>query len=172
MLRFMGSQRVGHDWATELNWTEVIQGVCASVWASAHPCHSCVFSNLLILHRQRVKYGELYLTFISTGKFPVVILNFLSNFNSCKYYSLCFPGRVSGKEPACQCRRCKRCRFNPWVGKIPWRRKWQPTSVFLLENPMDRGAWQATVRGVTQSQTWLKWLSTQSVFRYWTVSVF
>ena len=26
---------------------------------------------------------------------------------------------------------CRTCRFNPWVGKIPWRRKWQPTSVFL-----------------------------------------
>jgi len=22
---------------------------------------------------------------------------------------------------------CRRCRFDPWVGKIPWRRKWQPT---------------------------------------------
>ena len=30
--------------------------------------------------------------------------------------------------------------FDPWVGKIPWRRKWQPTPVFLLENSMDRGA--------------------------------
>jgi len=28
----------------------------------------------------------------------------------------------SGKEPACQCRRHKRCGFGPWVGKIPWRR--------------------------------------------------
>ena len=37
----------------------------------------------------------------------------------------------SGKEPTCQCRRWKRCRFSPWVGKIPWRRKWQPTPVFL-----------------------------------------
>ena len=37
----------------------------------------------------------------------------------------------SGKESACQCRRCKRHRFHPWVGKIPWRRKWPPTSVFL-----------------------------------------
>ena len=35
------------------------------------------------------------------------------------------------KEPACQCRRQKRRRFNPWVGKIPWRRKQQPTPVFL-----------------------------------------
>ena len=37
----------------------------------------------------------------------------------------------SGKEPACQCRRHKRYRFHPWVGKIPWRRAWQPTPVFL-----------------------------------------
>ena len=34
-------------------------------------------------------------------------------------------------SPACQWRRCKRFGFNPWVGKIPWRRKWQPTPVFL-----------------------------------------
>ena len=37
-------------------------------------------------------------------------------------------GSASGKEPTCQCRRC---RFSPWVGKIPWRRKWQPTPMFL-----------------------------------------
>ena len=30
-------------------------------------------------------------------------------------------------------RRCRRHRFDPWVGKIPWRRKWQPTPVFLPE---------------------------------------
>ena len=37
----------------------------------------------------------------------------------------------SGKESTCQCKRHKRCRFNLRVRKIPWRRKWQPTSVFL-----------------------------------------
>ena len=42
-----------------------------------------------------------------------------------------FPGGASGKEPACQCKRCKRCGFDPWVGKTPWRRAWQPTPVFL-----------------------------------------
>ena len=42
-----------------------------------------------------------------------------------------FPGGTSGKEPTCQCRRHKRGGFNPCVGKIPWRRKWQPASVFL-----------------------------------------
>ena len=36
-----------------------------------------------------------------------------------------------GKESMYQCRRCKRCGFNPWVRKIPWSRTWQPTLVFL-----------------------------------------
>ena len=34
----------------------------------------------------------------------------------------------SGKEPTCQCRRPG---FHPWVRTIPWRKKWQPTPVFL-----------------------------------------
>ena len=42
-----------------------------------------------------------------------------------------FPGGASGKESACHCRKCKRLGFNPWVGKIPWSGKWQPTLVFL-----------------------------------------
>ena len=42
-----------------------------------------------------------------------------------------FPGGASGKEPACQSRRHQRCRFYFWVVKIPWRRAWQPTPVFL-----------------------------------------
>ena len=40
-------------------------------------------------------------------------------------------GGTSGKEPACQCRRHKRCGFDCWVEKIPWRRAWKPTPVFL-----------------------------------------
>ena len=39
------------------------------------------------------------------------------------------PRRLSAKEPACQCRRRG---FDPWLGKIPWKRKWQPTPAFLL----------------------------------------
>ena len=71
-----------------------------------------------------------------------------------------FPGGASGKEPACQCRRHKRHRFNPWVRKIPWRRAWKPTLVSCLENPMDRGVWWPTVHGATKSWTRLKvtWL--------------
>ena len=44
-----------------------------------------------------------------------------------------FPGGTSGKEPACQCRRHERCRFDPWVGKVPWRGQWQPPPLFLPE---------------------------------------
>ena len=99
------------------------------------------------------------------------------------------------------CLQCGRPGFDPWLGKIPWRRKWQPTPVLLpgksqgqrnlpgcspwglkesdtterlhfhfplsctgerngnplqcscLENPMDGGAWRATVHGVAKSQT-------------------
>ena len=43
------------------------------------------------------------------------------------------PGGTSDEEPACQYRRHKKCRFNPWVRKIPWKRAWQPIPVFLLE---------------------------------------
>ena len=66
MLQSMGSQRVGHDWETELNWLK------------------------------------------------------------CEAEG--FPGGTSGKESAPQCRRHG---FDPWVRKIPWSRKWQPTPVFL-----------------------------------------
>ena len=46
-----------------------------------------------------------------------------------------FPGGSVVKESACQCRRRQ---FDPWVGKIPWRKKWQPTPVFCLENTRQR----------------------------------
>ena len=51
--------------------------------------------------------------------------------------TLDFLGGPSGKEPTCQCRRHKRCRFDPWVGKVTWRRRdtWQPTPVFLPGEP-------------------------------------
>ena len=45
------------------------------------------------------------------------------------YTFLDFPAGSAGKESACQWRRCKRCGFDPWVGKIPWRREWQPTPI-------------------------------------------
>ena len=50
------------------------------------------------------------------------------NFCMLPYIIYGLPRRLSGKESVCQCRRAG---FGSWVGKIPWRRKWQPTPVFL-----------------------------------------
>ena len=47
--------------------------------------------------------------------------------------------------------------FKPLVGKIPWRRAWQPTPIFLpSEIPWNRGVWQAMVDGVAKSWTQLR----------------
>ena len=51
--------------------------------------------------------------------------------SSSRFVCESFPHGASGKEPACQYRRQKRCGYDPWVWTIPWRRKWQPTPVFL-----------------------------------------
>ena len=45
-----------------------------------------------------------------------------------------------GKESACQSRRWKRQEFDPWVAKIPWRRKWEPTPVFLPGESLGQGS--------------------------------
>ena len=68
-----------------------------------------------------------------------------------------FPDDASGKEPNCECKR-QEMQFDPWVRKIPWRRKRLPTPVSCLENTMDRGAWRAIVHRVTKSWTQLKCL--------------
>ena len=44
-----------------------------------------------------------------------------------------FPGGSDTKESACQCRRLG---FGPWVGKMPWRRKWQPSPAFSPGEPL------------------------------------
>ena len=48
-----------------------------------------------------------------------------------KYKYMDFPGSSDGKEPTCQCKRCRRHGFYPWIGKVLWKRAWQPTPVFL-----------------------------------------
>ena len=62
------------------------------------------------------------------------------------------PRWLNGKEFAYQCRRH---RFYPWVGRYPKEENGNPFQYFFLGNPVDRGAWWATVHGVTKSQTCL-----------------
>ena len=57
---------------------------------------------------------------------------------------------MSDKEPTANAGDM-RCRFNTWIGKIPWRRAWHPLQYSHLKNPMDRGASQATVHSLKES---------------------
>ena len=52
-------------------------------------------------------------------------------FGQSHWYLKGFPCGLSHKEPACQCRRYERRGFDPWVGKITWRRAQQPNPLFL-----------------------------------------
>ena len=60
-----------------------------------------------------------------------------------------FHGSASGKELASP----KRRGFDPGVGKIPWRRAWQPTPVFLPGESPWTGTWHAAVHGIAESDT-------------------
>ena len=88
--------------------------------------------------------------FCILGSSIVSMLNFLNLIFVLWLYGL--SKWLSGTESSCQCRRCE---FDPWVGKIPLEKEMPPTPVFSLEpgKDMDRGTWQATVHGVPKSQT-------------------
>ena len=64
-----------------------------------------------------------------------------------------------GQEPACQCRRHKSSGLIPGLGRSPGGGHGSPLQYSCLVNPMDRGAWWATVHRVAKSWTWLKQLS-------------
>ena len=68
-----------------------------------------------------------------------------------------FPGGSSGKGSTCQ---CKRCEIHPWIRKILWKKKWLPLQYSSLENPKNRGSWQATVQGVAKELDTTEQLST------------
>ena len=77
-----------------------------------------------------------------------------------------FPGGTSGKEPACQYKRHKRGGFDPWVGKIPWRRAGQPTPIFLPRVPHVQRNPAGYSHRFRKSPTRLKWLIRLS-YMYW-----
>ena len=83
-------------------------------------------------------------------------------------------GDTRSKEAVCQCRRRKRLRFDPWVRRIPWSRKWQPTLVFLSEKSCGQrslagyspwGRKELDTTEVTQ-HTWRKELDTTEVTQH------
>ena len=58
------------------------------------------------------------------------------------------PRWLSGKESAYQCRRCRTHEFDPWVRKIPWKRKRKSFSVFLPGKSLGQRSLVAAVHGV------------------------
>ena len=103
MLQFIGSQRVGHDLATEQQQQrKEILGA---------KCRPMLLSYLGILHYRALQ------TFTDPS--------------ASDFHTLRLTRWLSDKESTCQCRRHKSSGLDSWVGKIPWRRKWQPTAALL-----------------------------------------
>ena len=63
------------------------------------------------------------------------------------------------------CLQCRRPGFNPWIGKIPGEGNGNLLQYSCLEDPMDRGAWQATVHGITKSRTQLSDFTITSIIK-------
>ena len=93
--------------------------------------------------------GVLLASFVQRPGKLLILYNILSCPPQQRIIQPGLPRWYSGKEFACQCRRCW---FNPWVRKIRWRRRWQPTAVFLpgkfhrqrslVGNPLQYSAWE------------------------------
>ena len=170
VLQSMGLQRVGHDWAAELNWTEANSPYLLSdnkhlkAWGES----SCLFRTERHLCQAHFFKTEIVLLlFFFALK---IFFSWVPIANRCS--KKCFLGSSAAKEsghnardpglilrsgrspeeglgcslqyswaslvaqiaknpPAMIHLQCRRPGFNLWVGKIPWRRAWQPTPVFL-----------------------------------------
>ena len=88
------------------------------------------------------------------------LIEFVKLFTLTKHsYKHTVPGGSDGRV----CLQWRRCEFHPWVGKIPWRRAWQPTPVFLPGESHAQRSPGSTVHRVTKS--WAKQLMLHSLQR-------
>ena len=130
VLRFMGSQRVGHDWATELNWTEHVKGG---------------YSLVAQLVKNPPAMQEIPVRFLSQqdppekGRLPAPGV-------------IGFPGDSVSKESTCN---AGDLGLIPGLGRSCGGGHDNPLQYSCLENSMDRGAWWATVHRVTKNWTQL-----------------
>ena len=145
----MGSHRVGHDWS---NLAAAVAAVylkrifSRSKWKRGRQEQNCVGSWCLCVLNAVVRWIRRCRSLFKEG-LDVQTWRVWSE-NSLKLTA--FPRSASvvephclrtypawearwcrGEQSDCQCRRCKRRRFDPWIGKIPWRRELLPTPVFL-----------------------------------------
>ena len=110
---------------------------------------SCIAGRFFIIWTTRASQFSGFLVHLNCHhQYP-----FPKHFYLPKYKLGIFLGGASCEEPACQCKSHKRYGFSPWVRKVPWRRKWQPTSVFLPGESHGQRSLAATVPGVSESDT-------------------
>ena len=130
-LQSMGSQSVRHNWATEhmLVIIPIVHYIPSEHYIPSASSYNLKFVPFDCFHPTT---SPLILAF-GKHKSDLSLWFFGLFFKDNWPMIVCwgFPRGASGKEPACQCRRLKRHGFDPWVGKIPWRRQWQPTPVSL-----------------------------------------
>ena len=102
--------------------------VCPSSYPLNQQCHPTISSSVAL-------FFFCLQSFPTSGSFPMSQL-FTSEGQSigASASASVLPKSVQGlprwcqwEEPLCHCRRYKTCGFDPWVGKNPWRRSWQPT---------------------------------------------
>ena len=105
MLQSMGSQRVGPDWATELNWGVSEEKV---LWCKRTDRYTLLKIIWVFLISHRAMPGRL---------FGIPHLKYLKSTLETE-----LSGGTNGEEPACKCKWHRRCGFNPWVRKISWKR--------------------------------------------------
>ena len=135
-----------------LKW--LLADSCLTVWSS-FSLPGCPQDKDLVTRGERREGGNVQ----KLERSRVAVIISLSLFYSLHQYYILFIFGTSGKEPACQCWSFRSRGFNPWVRKIPWRRAWLPTPVFLPGESHGQRNLVGHSHRVAKSRTWLKWLT-------------
>ena len=174
----MGSQRVGYDWATELNWNPQLKN---PVRKDANTFIHFIFltGNHKLCYQENIhslkyffKLSILYWSIAGQQTFlvaqlvknppaihPVGFPSWEASLEKGKLPTLIllgFPGGSEGRKKKKICLKCRRPEFDPWVGKIPWRSACNPLQYSCLENPHGQGSlagyssWDRTEPGMTE----------------------
>ena len=131
----------------------------AKAWCLHHWQSLFFFSCLPTTYRCHLKGHENHTRHVSSSdqnesmymKIPSEMWNDLT---SISLNQMGLPRWHSSKESACQCRRCE---FDPWAQRSPGEGNRNPLQYSFLGNPMDSGAWEATICRVAKSWTWLSY---------------
>ena len=129
-----------------------INGQITIAWRYGSRMFSCFFflKNLPNCFPWQLYYFTFPLAMCEWSIFPVSLLAVFWEFLTAVFWEG-FSRWHSSKESACQCRRHRRCLFDPWGANIPWSRQWQPVPVFLPGKSHGHRSLVATVHGLTES---------------------